>query len=75
MLVISHFVPSPVGDGGNHRAYQIVHDLDQVVGTGNVVVLALPSWREAPPPRNRLKVLAPKAPGGMRCDAVELGRH
>ena len=34
-IFVSHFVPSPVGNGGNHRAYQIQHDLAQMVGEEN----------------------------------------
>lgn len=47
VIFVSHFEPKPVGHGGNHRAYQIVHDLERVMGVGNVIVVSLPSWRRA----------------------------
>lgn len=44
-IFVSQFEPKPVGHGGNHRAYQIVHDLAQIVGRDNVVVMSWPVWR------------------------------
>ena len=35
-LYVSPFQPSPVGGGGDHRAYQVVHDLEKILGEGNV---------------------------------------
>ncbi len=32
VLFITHFSPSPVGHGGNHRSYQILMDLTGVFG-------------------------------------------
>lgn len=42
-VFVTPFVPSPVGHGGDHRAYQILRDLEHVVGGGNVVVVR---WRQ-----------------------------
>lgn len=43
-VFVSHFVPSAVGNGGNHRAYQILHDLEQIVGAENVLLVSWPEW-------------------------------
>ena len=43
-VFVTQFTPKPVGHGGDHRAYQIVHDLGQVVGVGNVLVASIPLW-------------------------------
>lgn len=37
VIYASHFEPMPIGDGGNHRAYQIWHDLELAVGAGNII--------------------------------------
>lgn len=43
-IFVTHFVPKPVGHGGDHRAYQVVHDLEEMLGAENVIVLSLPQW-------------------------------
>lgn len=43
-VFLSHFIPSAVGNGGHHRAYQILHDLGQIVGPENVLVVSWPEW-------------------------------
>jgi hypothetical protein len=43
---VSFYEPSPTGDGGYHRAYQVVHDLAQAVGEGEVI------HANVPPPWN-----------------------
>jgi glycosyltransferase involved in cell wall biosynthesis len=47
-IVVTHFIPSPVGHGGHHRTYQIVHDLESVLPR-RVVVVSLPEWRQSRP--------------------------
>jgi hypothetical protein len=47
VILVTHFEPEPAGHGGNHRTYQIHHDLEQVVGTKNVVVVSLPAWNRS----------------------------
>lgn len=44
VFFVTRFNPSPIGDGGNHRAYQIVHDLHQVIGPQNVTVINWKTW-------------------------------
>jgi glycosyltransferase involved in cell wall biosynthesis len=44
---VTHFQPSEVGHGGNHRAYQIQHDLIKAVGSENLNVVAWPDWEAA----------------------------
>jgi hypothetical protein len=46
-LFVTQFTPRPVGHGGDHRAYQIVHDLGEAVGPSNVVVASAPLWHHA----------------------------
>jgi hypothetical protein len=41
VIFITQFSPSAIGHGGNHRAYQIVHDLETALGTDCVQVLSL----------------------------------
>lgn len=63
VLFVTHSAPDPTGNGGNHRTYQILHDLQAAVGTRNVVVVSSEAWRKecvdggasAPPIRKRLK--------------------
>ncbi len=47
VVFVTRFSPSPVGHGGQHRAYQIVHDLRTVLGKDQVYVLSLPEWQQA----------------------------
>lgn len=44
IIYVTHFDPSEDGNGGNHRAYQILQDLDRSVGRDNVVVVNQPEW-------------------------------
>lgn len=37
VLYILRFQPTDIGNGGNHRSYQIMHDLVQTVGQENVI--------------------------------------
>lgn len=51
-IFITQFVPSDVGHGGDHRAYQILHDLGLAVGKDNVKLISFPRWeQEHPQPR------------------------
>ena len=53
---VSQFKPSPVGHGGNHRAYQVVHDLEQIMGPGELYVLSYGDiLRKYPPPVRPVK--------------------
>jgi hypothetical protein len=47
LLFVTRFTPSEVGHGGDHRAYQIVHDLEQVAGGRVIVVTAPILWWQA----------------------------
>lgn len=47
VVFVSQFEPKPVGHGGNHRAYQIVHDLKCVVGSDRVTVVTWSDWQTA----------------------------
>lgn len=58
-IFITKFVPSNVGNGGHHRSYQILHDLELAVGRGNVKVISFERWfKEHPPPPQNLNVWA-----------------
>lgn len=58
-IFVSQFEPTPIGHGGNHRAYQIVHDLGDCFGPEHVVTVTYPDWHTnyrpatsvPPPPR------------------------
>jgi hypothetical protein len=48
ILYVTNFVPSDVGHGGgDHRAYQIVHDLESVGEKINVVTVSYPRWLQS----------------------------
>lgn len=47
VVFVSQFDPKPVGHGGNHRAYQVVHDLECIVGGDKVTVLSWRDWKAA----------------------------
>jgi len=49
VIFVTRFAPHEVGHGGDHRAYQILCDLKEVVGEGNVTVVSLPVWDGAGP--------------------------
>jgi hypothetical protein len=53
ILFVSTFDPVPVGHGGNHRAYQILHDLHEVAGASELIHLSYAQWR-----RDRLRTAA-----------------
>jgi hypothetical protein len=62
-IFISQFDPIPVGHGGNHRAYQIVHDLQSIVGDENVITVIWQRWhrhqveqRQVDPPKPASKL-------------------
>ena len=56
-IFVTQFVPSDIGHGGDHRAYQILHDLELVVGKNNVELISFPRWeQEHAPPRSNLNV-------------------
>ena len=44
IIIISPFSPTPVGHGGNHRAYQIFTDLCALIKPSNVVGLNYGDW-------------------------------
>jgi len=50
VVYVSHAIPSEVGHGGNHRAYQILCDLEAAVGQSHVALFSVPQWRIARPP-------------------------
>jgi hypothetical protein len=45
-VLITQFEPTPIGHGGAHRSYQILHDLQQTVGEENTLVVSLQTWQE-----------------------------
>jgi hypothetical protein len=52
VFFVSQYEPQPVGHGGYHRAYQVLHDLRAAVGSDNVLLHSLDLWwkRPLPPP-------------------------
>lgn len=57
-IFVTQFVPSDIGHGGDHRAYQIFHDLELAVGKNNVVLMSFPRWaQERGPLRNYSNLL------------------
>jgi hypothetical protein len=45
---VSYRAATPCGDGGNHRTYQILRDLQQALGCDRVAHIALEDWATAP---------------------------
>ena len=45
VVVVSSFEALSDGHGGNHRTYQIVNDLTECVGAGQVTVISFEAWR------------------------------
>ena len=39
VIYLTHTTPSEVGNGGVHRSYQVLHELKQIVGPENVLLL------------------------------------
>jgi hypothetical protein len=58
VILVSNFEASAVGHGGNHRTYQVRHDLEQVVGPENVHVVRWPVETETEPGGVRLESAA-----------------
>jgi hypothetical protein len=46
-IFVTRFTPSPLGHGGEHRAYQVVHELAAALGREQVVTLTAPLWWQA----------------------------
>jgi glycosyltransferase involved in cell wall biosynthesis len=67
-IFVTQFAPKPVGHGGDHRAYQIMHDLQQTVGEDNVVVASVPLWHQC------LSAQQPGHPTAVRLSIVESAR-
>lgn len=56
VIYITHFDPLPVGHGGFHRSYQVLHDLEAAAGRGNVFLTkARPRWWNKPVPQEHAK--------------------
>lgn len=45
ILFLTRTLTSPIGPGGQHRAYQIEYDLQRLFGAENVHTLSLRAWR------------------------------
>jgi len=45
VVYVSHFVPSVIGNGGAHRALQVLHDARRAVDNGVVAQINLELWR------------------------------
>ena len=39
IIYVTTLTPSEIGHGGVHRSYQILHELEQIVGPGQVLLL------------------------------------
>jgi hypothetical protein len=46
VVIVSTFEALPVGHGGNHRSYQIKHDLVQMLGSNNVYAISWLKWHQ-----------------------------
>jgi hypothetical protein len=49
-IFVTQFVPRDVGQGGDHRAYQILFDLEKALGKNNVKLISFPQWVQENPP-------------------------
>ena len=50
VILVSQFEPTPIGHGGNHRAYQIVRDLAEIACGLDPLVVTWPGyWAQHPP--------------------------
>jgi hypothetical protein len=65
VFCVSHFLPSAVGHGGMHRAFQIAHDVRDVVGEAGFAAVNLAMWRQARASRD--------APGRRHAKLRQLG--
>ncbi len=54
VIWVSYYEPKAIGDGGYHRAYQVVHDLEAAVGAEQVIHAHVPppwdTWTPWPTP-------------------------
>jgi hypothetical protein len=50
VFLVTHYTPSEVGHGGNHRTYQILHDIERAVGKENIVPINFTEWYQSQPP-------------------------
>ncbi len=58
-IFVTETIPSDVGNGSHHRSYQILHDLELVVGKENVKLVSFGRWlKEYPPSRQDHNVWA-----------------
>ena len=39
VIYLTHTTPSEIGNGGVHRSFQVLHELKQIVGPDNVLLL------------------------------------
>jgi len=53
-LLVSHFMPDKVGQGRNHRSYQIRYDIESIFGHENVLTFYFLQWRDSQPSQNSL---------------------
>ena len=44
IIYIPKFSPTPIGHGGNHRSYQIDHDLRHIVDDAQIIMLSFEDW-------------------------------
>ena len=63
VIYVARSIPSDIGHGGQHRAYQVLHDLERTVGSCQVTVISWRQWRQsqpvqAPHPNRLIRVAA-----------------
>src|SRR5258705_11961573 len=39
VIYVTHAAPSEIGNGGVHRSYQVLHELEKIVGSDRVLML------------------------------------
>lgn len=49
VIFVARSIPSDIGHGGRHRAYQVLRDLERVVGGRRVTVISWYQWRQSHP--------------------------
>lgn len=47
VMLVSLFEPTDTGHGGNHRTYQLKHDVEKLIGVDSVSVVNFTEWRRA----------------------------
>jgi glycosyltransferase involved in cell wall biosynthesis len=47
VIFVARSIPSDIGHGGRHRAYQVLHDLKRAVGNRHVAVISWYQWRHS----------------------------